>query len=890
MQDYQLPAMARFAEAGFLQTMINRKRNKTSLAGLPTVPEAPTIGFPVVAIGASAGGLDPIVSFLTHVPLESGIAYVVIQHLDPTQKALLPELLQRATSIPVTEITHQTTLRPNHIYVIPSNADLGLSKGRFLLSEPLQLRGHRLPINAFFENLAAELGELAVGVILSGMGSDGTRGLQAIKQAGGLTLAQHPDTAKFDMMPQSAIAADAVDLVDFPDKMPEKIVSYLFRSSFLEVPGREPSGRNALQEIVALLSEHTGNSFSDYKINTVLRRIERRMSLYQMTSMEEYIPYLRNNPGEIDLLFKELLIGVTNFFRDPKVWEYLKMVVLPQMLAAHPDGRAFKAWIPACSTGEEAYSLAMVFHEVVASSNPPSKYSLQIFATDLSADAIDRARQGRFPSTISSDVSTERLERFFLQDKNDYLVRKEIRNMIIFAQQNIISDPPFTKLDILCCRNLLIYLNAKLQQRLIPLFHYALNRDGVLLLGSADTPGHFSDLFSPLTTSTRLYRRLDNLARQRLLTYFPTKVSSATPPTPSDTREVSMPGKIQSHVEQLLLQKYSPAAVLLNQDGDILYINGRTGAFLEPAAGKANWNIHAMARDGLRYELAGLITQALQSDSLVRLKGLVLKDHAGQAQGVDLTAEALRQPEALRGMVFVTFASVPLAAAARRGRSPNPKVLELEQQLIQARNEIQAVRDEMQTSREELKSANEELQSTNEELQSANEELTTSKEEMQSLNEELYTVNAELQSKVDDLSLVNSDMKNLLNSTDIATIFLDSELRIRRFTAPATQIYKLIQTDLRRPLSDIVNDLAYPHLEADALEVIRSLVFCERQVQTKNGRWYNVRIMPYRTVENVIDGVVVTFINITESKVLEAQLRQIQSGAVADGKAGENAS
>ncbi|MNK40456.1 Chemotaxis protein methyltransferase Cher2 [compost metagenome] len=868
--------------------MITRKRSKISLASLPA--EAPTIGFPVVAIGASAGGLDPIVAFLTHVPPESGIAYVVIQHLDPTQKALLPELLQRATSIPVTEITHHAALRPNHIYVIPSNADLGLSKGRFLLSEPLQLRGHRLPINAFFESLAAELGELAVGVILSGMGSDGTRGLQAIKQAGGLTLAQHPDTARFDMMPQSAIAADAVDLVDFPDKMPEKIVSYLFRSSFLELPGKAPSGRNSLQEIVALLSEHTGNSFSDYKINTILRRIERRMSLYQMISMEEYIPYLRNNPAEIDLLFKELLIGVTNFFRDPKVWEYLKMVVLPQMLAANPDGRAFKAWIPACSTGEEAYSLAMVFQEVVAGSNPPSKYSLQIFATDLSADAIDRARQGRFPTTISSDVSTERLERFFLQDKNDYLVRKEVRNMIIFAQQNIISDPPFTKLDILCCRNLLIYLNAKLQQRLIPLFHYALNRDGVLLLGSADTPGHFSELFAPLTTSTRLYRRLDNMARQRLLTYFPTKVSSATPPPPSDTREVSMPGKIQSHVEQLLLQKYSPAAVLLNQDGDILYINGRTGAFLEPAAGKANWNIHAMARDGLRYELAGLIKQALQSDSLVRLNGLVLKDHAGQGHGVDLTAEAVLQPEELRGMVFVTFASVPLAAIPRRGRSPSPKVLELEQQLIQARNEIQAVRDEMQTSREELKSANEELQSTNEELQSANEELTTSKEEMQSLNEELYTVNAELQSKVDDLSLVNSDMKNLLNSTDIATIFLDSELRIRRFTAPATQIYKLIQTDLRRPLSDIVNDLAYPNLEADALEVIRSLVFCERQVQTKNGRWYNVRIMPYRTVENVIDGVVVTFINITESKVLEAQLRQIQSGAAADGKAGESAS
>ena len=851
-----------------------------------SVPEVATIVFPVVAIGASAGGLDPIVAFLANVPQESGIAYVVIQHLDPTQKAMLPELLQRATSIPVTEITHQAELRPNHIYVIPSNADLGLSKGRFQLSEPVQLRGHRLPINSFFESLAAELGELAVGVIFSGMGSDGTRGLQAIKQAGGLTLAQHPDTAKFDMMPQSAIAAEVVDLVDFPDKMPEKILTYLFRSSFLSLPGREPNGRNSLQEIVALLSEHTGNSFTDYKINTVLRRIERRMSLYQMTSMDEYVPYLRANPAEIDLLFKELLIGVTSFFRDPKVWEYLKMVALPQLLAAHPDGRAFKAWVPACSTGEEAYSLAMVFQEVVAGINPPSKYSLQIFATDLSADAIDRARQGRFPHSISSDVSAERLERFFLRDKSDYHVKKEIRNTIIFAQQNIISDPPFTKLDILCCRNLLIYLNAKLQQRLIPLFHYALKRDGILLLGSADTPGHFSDLFSPLTTSTRLYRRLDNLARQRLPTYFPTKVSLASPPTPSDTREVSMTGKIQSHVEQLLLQKYSPAAALLNQDGDILYINGRTGAFLEPAAGKANWNIHAMAREGLRYELAGLIKQALQSESVVRLKGLVVRDHLGQSLGVDLSAEALSQPESLRGMVFVTFSSVPLVAEARRGRSPNPKVLELEQQLAQARNEIQAVRDEMQTSREELKSANEELQSTNEELQSTNEELTTSKEEMQSLNEELYTVNAELQSKVDDLSLVNSDMKNLLNSTDIATIFLDSDLRIRRFTAPATQIYKLIQTDLRRPLSDIVNDLDYPGLETDALEVIRSLVFSERQVPTKTGRWYNVRIMPYRTVENVIDGVVVTFINITESKLLEAQLRQIQSGSVADREPG----
>ncbi|CDG83916.1 chemotaxis protein CheB [Janthinobacterium agaricidamnosum] len=861
--------------------MTSIKRSKAP-AKRPAAPrasrakETPPVLFPVVAIGASAGGLDPIIAFLSNVSQTSGVAYVVIQHLDPTHKAMLAELLRRATSIPVAEITHQTELRPNNIYVIPPNADLGIANNRFVVSEPVRKRGHRLPIDLFFTALASERGELAVGAVFSGMGADGTAGLKAIREQGGLTLAQLPDSAKFDHMPQSAISAEVVDVVELPDKMPEKIIAYLSRSSFLALRD-DASDKNSLQEIMSLLSEHTGNSFSDYKLNTVLRRIERRMSLFQMESMEQYVPYLRLNSGEIDLLFKELLIGVTSFFRDSKVWDYLKIVALPQLLASHPEGGAFKAWIPACSTGEEAYSLAMVFSEVVAAINPPSKYSLQIFATDLSDDAIDRARQGRFSQNINSDVSAERLKRFFVFEKNGYHVKKEIRNTIIFAQQNVISDPPFTKLDILCCRNLLIYLNVKLQQRLIPLFHYALNRDGLLLLGSADTPGHFSDLFAPLTTSTRLYRRLDNLARQRLPTYFPTKLSAASPPTPSESRETTMPGKIQSHVEQLLLQKYSPAAALLNQDGDILFINGRTGAFLEPAAGKANWNIHAMARDGMRYELAGLIKQALQTEGVVRLKGLVVKDHLGLSQGVELSAEALTQPESLQGMVFLTFSSAPMLPEVKSGRSPNPKVLELEQQLAQARLEIQAVRDEMQTSREELKSANEELQSTNEELQSANEELTTSKEEMQSLNEELYTVNAELQSKVDDLSLVNSDMKNLLNSTDIATIFLDSGLRIRRFTAPATQIYKLIQSDLRRPLSDIVHELDYPDLETDALEVMRSLVFSERQVPTRNGRWYNVRIMPYRTIENVIDGVVVTFINITESKLIEAQWRLMQA-------------
>ncbi|WP_375539998.1 CheR family methyltransferase [Rugamonas brunnea] len=591
---------------------------------------------------------------------------------------------------------------------------------------------------------------------------------------------------------------------------------------------------------------------------------------------------MRSNPAEIELLFKELLIGVTQFFRDTKVWEHLRQSALPQLLAAHPQELALKAWVPACSTGEEAYTLAIVFSEVAAQivADTGVHYSLQIFATDLDPDAIDRARQGHFGREIERDLSPERLQRFFVPDEQGYRIRKELRNTIIFAQQNIISDPPFTKVDILCCRNLLIYFSARLQEQLVPMFHYAIKPDGLLILGSADTPGRYADLFVPLPGSGRIYRRLDG-AIPRVTHYFPTRVSSVSLPNPSETRTPTMSGNIQAKVEQHLLKQHTPAAVLVNPQGDILYIHGRTGAYLEPAAGKANWNIHAMAREGLEFELGNLVGRALRESGPVAVRGLVLKDNQGPAMAVDLTAEVLSSGEELDGNILVTFTAAPLPPARRRSRSSNPRVQELEQQLLQARQEIQAVRDEMQHSREELKSANEELQSTNEELQSTNEELTTSKEEMQSLNEELYTVNAELQSKVDDLSLVNGDMKNLLNSTDIATIFLDSELRIRRFTTQATQIYKLIPTDLNRPLSDIVNELEYPNLELDAREVLRTLVFCERQIPTHGGGWYKVRIMPYRTVDNVIDGLVVTFVNVTEFKQLEDRMHAIQGGSEA---------
>lgn len=851
------------------------------------VPAAPGSGqgcvqagqVPVVGIGASAGGFDPICEFLASVAPASGFAYVVVQHRDPSQQSTLPQLLQRVTRMPVAELAHGMAVQADQVYVAPASGVCGFDSGCFTVGPA----DGRHPIDSFFRALAACCGEHAVGITLSGAGADGTIGLAAIRDAGGLTMAQLPASARFDPMPASAIAAQAVDIVALPAEMAAQVANWRRRRANEQAGTlltQADDQRAALQQMYQLLLQHTGANFADYKLSTVMRRIDRRMKLRQFVTLPDYVRWMADNPAEIELLFKELLIGVTSFFRDAAVWDYLGSQALPRLLADHPNGAAFKAWVPACSTGEEAYSLAIAFDEVLERLRPAARFTLQIFATDLDGDAIDRARQGQFHAAIADNIAPERLRRYFTPaDNGGYRIRKDLRSSIIFARQNLISDPPFTKLDILCCRNLLIYFTPRLQAQLIPLFHYALKRNALLVLGSADTPGRFHELFAPLPGTSRVYRRLD-AEPGRVSSYFPTRAANAALSATPQIGQAIMKENLQTQVEQQLLRKHSPAAVLLNADGDILYIHGRTGEFLEPAAGKANWNIHAMARDGLRHELAALVQNAAQAEQMVETRGLIQQDANGRpARSLDITAEAMSRNGPLAGTVMVTFTSCALPPQKRRPRPAQPLVLELEQQLAQARLEIQAVRDEMQASREELKSANEELQSTNEELQSTNEELTTSKEEMQSLNEELYTVNAELQSKVDDLSLINGDMKNLLNSTDIATIFLDNALRIRRYTDQATRIYKLIPGDVQRLLSDIASDLDYPGLEADAEGVLRTLVVCEKHVPTRSGGWYTVRIMPYRTVDNVIDGVVVTFINITEAKQLESQLRSMQNGA-----------
>jgi len=848
----------------------------------PTGSKEPTGLFPVVGIGASAGGLEALETFLKNVPDHSGMAFVVIQHLDPTHKGALVELLQRFTAMPVVQVNDRLQVEPDTVYVIPPNKDMSILHGNLHLLPQASPRGLNLPIDYFFRSLADDRQEGSIGVVLSGMGSDGTLGLRAIKEKAGAGFVQSLSSAKFDGMPRSAIDAGLADVVAPPEELPARILAYHRRAPYQsrEEAPLEEKQQSALEKVFVLLRAQTGSDFSLYKRSTVYRRIERRMGLHQIDKLATYVRYLRENPTETDLLFKELLIGVTNFFRDPPAWEHLRDKVLPKLLKSRSQG-VLRAWVPGCSTGEEAYSLAIIFREALDKLPPPRGLTLQIFATDLDKEAIETARQGSYPANIVADASPDRLHRFFVQSDRGYRVAKEIREMVVFAPQNIIMDPPFTKLDILACRNLLIYLSPELQKRLIPLFHYILNPGGLLFLGTAETVGGFSTLFAPVDGKTRIYRRIEGVLGGPAIE-FPAPYAPAPPPHNEPRRDgadlvKSPPPNLQVLADRLIAQQFAPAAILINDKGDILYISGRTGKYLEPAVGKANLNIFAMAREGLRYELSNAVATALKQDRSVVVQRIKVRTNGSQ-QVVDLTVQKLTEPKTLRGSLIIVIADVPAerepAPVAVRPPRANIRLKDLEDEIQQAREEAQTIREEMQTSQEELKSTNEELQSTNEELQSTNEELTTSKEEMQSMNEELQTVNHELQSKVEELSRSNNDMKNLLNSTDVATLFLDDELLVRRFTTQAAKIIKLIPSDTGRPITDVTTELDYPNLAEDAREVLRTLVFKETQVSAKDGRWFMVRIMPYRTLENVIEGVVITFVDVTATRRLEVTLRE----------------
>ena len=853
---------------------------ETLMVGESEFPPVPV--FPIVGIGASAGGLEALELFFGNMPQNNGMAFVVIQHLDPNHVGMMPELLQRITPMKVFQASDCLKVKPNCVFVIPPNKSLSLLNGALHLFDPVESRGLRLPIDIFFRSLAADRQENSIGIILSGMGSDGSLGLKAIKEKNGVVLVQDPATAKFDSMPRSATEAVIADIVAPVEELPAKLIAFL---KFTPIVQTEPNidSKGNLDKIFILLREQTGHDFSLYKKNTLLRRIDRRKGVHQIAKIQGYIRFLQENPHEVQILFKELLIGVTSFFRDTAVWQMLQENILPALMNELPSGYILRAWVTGCSTGEEAYSLAIVFKEALEKTEIHKNLSLQIFATDLDSDAIEIARRGVFSSNIVADVSSERISRFFIAEAESYRVNAAIREMVVFAPQNVIKDPPFTKLDILMCRNVLIYMEPELQNKLVKLFNYSLNPGGILILGTAESSGNQKEGFEELDGRLKIFKRATPLPSE--LIEFPSSFGSSravatAPPIIPDVVE-----NIQTLADQILLQRFAPASVLVNAQGDILYTTGNIEKYLELVAGKANWNIYAMARDELRQELPSTIRKAKENFDAIILPNIKLRTIGG-AQFVDVTVQCIEKPASIRGMIMVVFADVPAFVEHDVGktktgkRSSTGKQQELEIQLQRSREDRQSIYEEMQTSQEELKSTNEELQSTNEELQSTNEELSTSKEEMQSLNEELQTVNIELQSKVSDFVQANNDMKNLLNSTEIATLFLDKELNIRRFTNNVINIFKLRNMDIGRPFTDIVTDLQYPELDNHARQVIKTLISIETAIATNDQRWFNVRIMPYRTLDDHIDGLVITFSDITVAKKLEIDLKKLNEALI----------
>lgn len=852
--------------------------------------------FPIVGIGASAGGLSAFQTFFTAMPptSEAGMAFVLVQHLAPDHTSMLAELIQRHTKMRVLQVEDGVKVQPNCVYIIPPAHDMALINGTLQLLEPAAPRGQRLPIDFFFNSLAQDQQDHAIGIILSGTGSDGSQGIKSIKEAGGMVIIQSPETAEYDGMPSSAIATGLADYILSPAEMPKQLIGYtahtfgnLTRQEFRAAS----KSQNILNKIFVLLRVQSGHDFSQYKPSTIQRRIQRRMAIHQIEQIEEYLKYLQDFPAEIEALFHDLLIGVTNFFRDPEVFTALRTKVLPQLFNLKDSEKIIRIWSVGCSSGEEAYSIAILLREYMTEMS--LSYTVQIFATDIDTQAIASARRGVYPASIAENVSVERLKRFFtIEGNGNYRIHKSIRDMLIFSEQNIIKDPSFSKLDLISCRNLLIYLNLEVQKQIIPLFHYSLNPGGFLLLGSSESIGEFSDLFDVVDQKSKIYQSKQNLnivLHENLINRAPSKtqVNAAMM-----VDEKSLPTEkmtLRALMEQLLLQKIGLSAALVDKQGDILYLHGRTGMYLELPSGEAGpLNILNMAHEGLHQELTVAFHKAVETKESVYCPFLKISKNA-QLFTINLTVQPIPS-EAFSAtsnpLFLVIFETLPESAlktvaleestvTSSKIDKPNDnaRIAALEKELYEQKVFLQISNHKLEISNEELKSFNEEMQSLNEELQSTNEELETSKEELQSVNEELSTVNAELQVKVLDLSRANNDMNNLLAGTNIGTVFVDHKLCVMRFTPSITQIINFIQSDVGRPLRDIVSNLInYTHLIPDIQSVLDSLIPKKIEVQTQDGHWYSMSIQPYRTLENVIEGAVISFIDITEIVELREHL------------------
>ncbi len=829
--------------------------------------------FPVVGIGASAGGLEAFETFFKAMPDDLGITFILVAHLDPSHTSILPEILQKKTRMKVSQVVDNMKIAPNQVFIIPPNKDLALLNGRLQLFELKKPRGANLPIDNFFRSLAQDQGDKAIGIILSGTGTDGTLGIRAIKGEAGMAMVQDPQTARYDGMPQSAITSGLVDYILPVDKMPQQLVKYVRHQR--DQDGKTKTGDekmlNALQKIYVLLRAATDHDFSQYKKNTILRRIERRMHVQQIDHVDDYVRYLQESNTEVGVLFKELLIGVTSFFRDPVAFDLLKENFLPELLKVKPDDYQMRIWVPGCSSGEEAYSIAIALRECMESLG--HRFTVQIFGTDLDPDAINTARIGKYPESIAADLTPERLQRFFVKEDTRYQVKKALREMVVFAPQNIIKDPPFTKLDLLCCRNLLIYFRAELQHKLLPLFHYSLKKDGLLFLGSSETIGQFTDLFVALDKKWKIFRRQQTSDVTHPVLNFPVSEPAVEEPEKNSARPRKQQKELNTTqlLKAVLAQSNMPPSVIIDDRADIVYVHGRTGRFLEPAEGEASTNVLTMARPGLSTALANSIRKMAIERREIKVKNLQLEDDYGRVD-FNLILRPLQDIQiGRRGLIMVIFEEIALsgetaASGSQVHQERSSKVKRLEEELQFTKENLQTTIEELETSNEELKSTNEELQSTNEELQSTNEELETSKEELQSLNEESATVNSELQSRIDELVAANDDIKNLLDATEIATIFLDINLQVRRFTPKSTELFHLTATDIGRPIEHFATTLKGVRLVDCAAEVIKDLGQHESEVEDEKNNRFRMRIRPYRTLNNVIAGVVITFEDITKYK------------------------
>ncbi len=838
------------------------------------------VDFPVVGIGASAGGLDAFKQFFNAMPADSGMAFVLIQHLDPTHESLMVDLLSRYTCMKVTQVEDRMPVQADCVYMIPPNKSLAISDGVLQLTDPVMRRGMRMPIDFFFRSLAEGQREKAICIVLSGTGSDGTLGLQAIKAKGGMTMAQEPATAQYDGMPRSAEATGMVDYLLPIEKMPEALLKYV-RHFYIQA--REPRAPVAtepdnLQSVLAVLRAHTKHDFRCYKKGTLRRRIERRMGLNHVEHMADYLALIRGSPGEATLLFKDLLIGVTGFFREPEAFKVLEQEVVPKLVSEKVDGAALRVWVPGCASGEEPYSIAMLLIEQLQVAR--RSLDLQLFATDIDQDALEFARTAIYPESIGADVAPERLQRFFGKEGESYRVGKQVRESVVFAVQNLILDPPFSKLDLISCRNLLIYLEPEVQKKLMALFHFALNEGGYLFLGNAETIGQQDDLFEPVSKKWRVYRRIGPVRRDRAV--FPAAVSawdqslgSGAAPQPLLPRKPNY-GDI---TRELLLEEYGPAAVLINRKHEILHFSGPSDKYLKLPEGEAVLDLVEMLREGLRTKLRAAVHKAMQDKRPVEVGDARVRRDDGYFP-VRFRVRPAKATQGAEGLLLVAFEEahreVPQAAAgAEPTAAEDTLTQQLEHELKSTKEDLQSTIEELETSNEELKASNEEVMSMNEELQSTNEELETSKEELQSLNEELSTVNNQLQDKVEELEAINDDLDNLLSSTDIATLFIDTEFRIKRYTPAATRLIKLIPTDIGRPLGDIAQEFDARELVSEAENVLRQLVSVETEIGTEGGQWFLRRILPYRTKDNRINGVVVTFTDITDSKRTGEELRRL---------------